>query len=483
MPLVLTEMNHQREEIQESKPDPTGVVLVDQFGKWEIARRDGIRLSGNGPIIGLKRSSAWLSNLSFEESRSIFSSDEHRQIVRGGNWLLYGLDEIMREWGYAKFDIKNSAGFLSTITGRMTDIVEGIIRGQGTKGAEKKLREICRSASLATGLMSMMETAVRKTVPSDEKVRDHLEKTYQNGMFYRKDHVNDSEIILDFRFPRMSYSLSLASVKVPTDSSWQKATRPDNISYNDFVAEVVQLGRPAIFRGMFDYDHETQPRWLGALIGNREGTERSRFLVDEILGVPDIDRNIESALISKGGDVASVTSGMLNNIIKDFGGESAASLSWTAGLVAENIMAAPHRAGRTSQAAVSAEQVWLAARDRMKMAPLMASLTESGCLVHNARGGRVTVMAPRAPEVILAAVSLAWEHGAYLPIGQAMEVKKLFETDMPTERSTFLGSDADYLVSVANHKGDRKTLWGLDAICDAPDAQARKEMADAVLNG
>lgn len=481
MALVFTDVGAPNRDLPEPKPDPIGVVLLDPFGNWEVARRDGYRMSGSGPVMGLKRSSSWLNNLPFEDSRSVFNSDEHKQNVRGANWLLYGLDEVLREWGYSRLDARNAAAFLSSITGRVFDIVDGMLRAQGVKSPEKRLREICRSASLATGLMSVMETGIRKSVPADDKIREHLERTYQNGMPHRNEAVSDSEMRLDFRFPRLSYALKLAQVRVPLDSEWQKAGRSEEMSQDDFVGEVVSLGRPAIFRALFSYDREIHPRWLGDVVGHKEGTERSRFLLDEVVGVPEMEKRIESALISKAGDGPSVVSGVLNNIVKAFGTESAACLSWTAGLVAENVIAAPHRAGRSTQAAVSAEQVWLAAKDRMMMAPLMRALTESGCIVSSARGGRVTVLAPRVPEVLLAATGLAWDHGAHLPLGQAMELQKGFQTDLPTERSAFLGSDADYLVAAANHKGDRRTLWGLDAICDEPDPDARAARAKAVL--
>lgn len=481
MTLVFTEVGAPSKDIPEPKPDPIGVVLLDPFGNWEVARRDGYRLSGSGPVMGLKRSSSWLNNLPFEDSRSVFNSDEHKQIVRGANWLLYGLDEVLREWGYSRLDARSSAAFLSTITGRVFDIVDGMLRAQGVKNPEKRLREMCRSASLATGLMTVMESGVRKTVPSDEKIREHLERAYQNGMPHRSEPITDSEVRLDFRFPRLSYALRLADIRIPTDSEWQKAGRSEDMPQDEFVREVISLGRPAIFRALFGYDSEAHPRWLGDIVGHKEGTERSRFLLDEVTGVPEMEKRIESALISKGGDSPTVVSGVLNNIIKAFGSESAARLSWTAGLVAENVIAAPHRAGRSSQAAVSAEQVWLAAKDRMMMAPLMRALTESGCLVSSARGGRVTVLAPRVPEVMIAATGLAWDHGAHLPLGQASDLRKRFDTDLPTERSSFSGSDADYLVAAANHKGDRKTLWGLDAICDEPDPDARAKRAAAVL--
>lgn len=481
MSLVLSELGAATKDLTEVRPEPIGVILLDAYGNWELARRDGYESSGNGPILGLKRNGTWLNNLNFDDSRATFTSEDNKQNVRGGNWLLYSLDEILTEWGYSKLSLKQSASFLSAITGRVFDITEGVLIAGKVRNPEKRLRDICRSASLATGLMTTMETAIRKTVPSDEKMRDHFEKAYQNGMPHRYERPNESEIKLDFRFPRFSYALKMAAVRVPVDSEWQKAGRPENISEDDFVREVLSLKRPAVYRALFDYDRDKHPRWLGDIIGHKDGTDRSRFLFEEIIGTPEVEKQIESALISKGQDVETVVSGLLKDLAASFGGAEYASLSWTAGLVAENIIAAPHRAGRSTQTQVSGEQVWLAAQDRMLMAPLMRALTEAGCLISSARGGKVTVTAPRVPEVIMAAASLAWDHGAYLPLGQANLVQKTFSTDLPTERAAFLGNDSDYLVAAANHKGDRKTLWGLDAICDKKTPKERKEAAQVVL--
>lgn len=481
MSLVLTDIGAASKDIPEPRPDPLGVICIDAFGNWHIARRDGYTQSGNGPIMGLKRTGSWLNNLDFEKSRALFSSDEHKQNVRGANWLLYTLDEILVEWGYSKLTVEQSATFLAPIAGRVFDILDFILTQRKVRNPEKRLREMCRSASLATALMTLMETSIKKSVPADEKMRDHYEKTYQNGMPYRYERPNESEIRLDFRFPRFSYAMRMAAVRVPVNAEWQKASRPEHTSQDDFVREVLGMGRPVIFRALYAYDQETHPRWLGDLIGHKDGTDRSRFLPAEVLGTFGMDRQIESALISRGGDAETMSSAILKDLAAAFGGADNASLAWTVGLVAENIIAAPHRAGRIAQPHVSGEQVWLAAQDRMLMAPLMEALTEAGCLISNARGGRVSVTAPRVPEVIMAAVSLAWDHGAYLSLGQANIVRKMFSTDLPTDRSAFLGSDADYLIAAANHKGDRKTLWGLDAICDEKTAADRKKLGARVL--
>ncbi len=481
MNLVLTNVGSSTRDTLETRPDPIGIILLDAFGNWEVARRDGHVLSGSGPVMGLKRNGTWVNNLEFDDSRSVFNSDEQKLIVRGAKWFLYSLNEILEEWGYTNLSIKKSASFLSSVSGRVFDITDAILTARKIKMPEKKLREICRSASLATGLMTLMETSIKKTIPVDDQMRDHFEKTYQNGISYRNEHLSDSEIRLDFRFPRLSYCLKLASVRVPMVAEWQKANRPEELSQEDFLREVSNIGRPAIFRALFDYDREKHPKWLGDVIGQKDGTGRSRYLFEEIVGTPEMDKHIESALISKGGDTETVVHGLLRDLVEGFGGVNSAALSWSVGLVAENIVAAPHRAGRSAQAATSSEQVWLAAQDRMMMAPLMRALTEAGCLVSSARCGRVTVTAPRVPEVLLAAVSLAWDHGAYLPLGQAAEISKTFSTDLPTERSAFLGSDADYLVAAANHKGDKKTLWGLDAICDLKTPKERADRAASVL--
>lgn len=481
MAIKLTDVGGSGKDALDTRPDPIGVILTDKFGNWEIARRDNYYRGGSGPIMGLKNNSSWLNNLEFEESRSVFNQEEQKQIVRGASWLLYGLDEILDEWGYAGIGIKPGAKFLSTITGRVFDITAAILEAKKNKAPDKKLREICRSASLATGLMSIMEYGIKKSIPSDDVMKEHLERTYQNGMPYRHDTPTESEIRLDFRYPRLSYALKLADVRIPAAAEWQKANKPDDLNEAEFIKEISSLNRPAIYRASINYDSDVHPTWIGDLIGHKLDTERSRFLLEELMAVEDVQKRIESALVSRGGYVDSVVHNLLKDMVKGFGGQESASLSWTVGLVAENIIAAPHRAGRTSQAAVSAEQVWLAANDRFLMAPLISALTDAGCLISSARGGRVTVMAPKAPEVILAATSLAWDHGAFLSIGQSAMLKKRFMIDLPTDRSAFDGPDHDYLIAAANHMGDKKTLWGLDGICDEKTPEKRAKLGRSII--
>ena len=451
-----------------------GALVVTPDHQWFARRDDGEKREGAGNFRKFG-SGFWVNNLSFDESKDLFRGSLSKT-VRSETWWKISVSEILAEWNSAGMTAERSANLLSMLFGRMSKLMINVIRetASDAEAAETEWRNLCHSASLPTGIYCLFEKQLEKHVPMETEMWEHFDKTRQVGFGFRKNDLQDNEVVLDFRKNIFSHAREIFSRKVPDVSIWKRTMRDESMSVTQFIDEIIDYGRPALIRALFSPHDEREREWVSAFINSGTG-ERSRFLAEEIKLLSHIPMEVDSALIGSGW-ADSVMKEPMDVLSRLCGGDEAAALSWSAGVIAENILAAPHRTGRNKTSHASGDSIWSASADRVLLAPVVEAIESAGGRILQARTGRITVAAAPVPEVIGAIVWAAWDLGAHLDYGSVARLTDAgICSDLPTERASFGGGDADYIFAAANHSADRAMLWKLDGIPFMPD-ETRKQI-------
>ncbi|PZO74061.1 MAG: hypothetical protein DI629_18770 [Mesorhizobium amorphae] len=454
----------EKDSVRDAAPRPAGVLVFDRaMTRWAAVRRGEDPMEGSGaPSSGLR--GTWVNNLDFDVSQGLFPKGS-RVIIRSSTWFRRDLNDMLSDWGAGRADPVRAAMIGSIISDRVCRACHDLVSSFGGGSADAETDRIFRSASLATGLSYLSESAVGASVPSDAGMREHLERALQDGAQTSGDGA-PGDLVLRFRMPALGLAMSALPAGVPAPEDWRKALRDEGESEAEFVAAVRGLGLPVLWRAMPSPDHAAAQAWRSALLGARGETVRSRFVDGEIdLFEPAFGARVDAALIASG-SAPCATRGLLDALISSFGGQRAAALSWSFGLLAENIIASAQRVSRRGARAVPSESVWIAAQERIACAGAAAAIESAGGEVTVIRGGRITCRVPHAAEIVSDVISAAWGSGAHLSAGDAAALRRLFPDAPPSDRPSWGGRDEDYLLAAASSRGDLGGAWALDSVCD-----------------
>ena len=439
---------------------PIGAIVIGEDHSWSARRDDGTSYDGEGAFRRLD-TGFWVNNLPFDESRQTFVGTLARTVRADGWWRMGGAD-MLAEWGAGALPVAGRANLLSLVYGRMSRILMGMMEARGADSADSDWNALCRSGSLATGLSALFNSDSGRGLPLESEMIEHFDKARQTGIYVRSGELPEENILMEFRFPRHAYAAKLLDARVPASSIWKRARRPDNQTAARFLQEVMASGRPALMRAFVSPDDERDRDWIAAF-ASTGGGERSRFLPEELVALEGVDMEIESALVGEAWEQP-VMAQAFESIVAAAGGPHAAALSWSAGLLLENVLIAPHRAGRRKGEHATGESLWLSAMDRIHTLPLVRVLDEHGARILSARSGRVQASIPPVPEIVTAMMWAAWDAGAHVDLGTAIRIREETGIDLPVERSSFGGGDADFIHAAACHSRDRKSLWKLDGL-------------------
>lgn len=467
---------------EEEKISDLGFLLMTETGPWFAYHGAAkLQLASEGSLKPLA-GHFWISDIPFERIKPV--SDEVRSAnFRSDGWLRLTAAQMRASWGVVEAPPARAARILAGSASRIWRLTqETLCRDMAERSGSippDMFRKIQRSASLATGVALAHGARLEAPTPEDERAREHLRRAYQSGMYIpgRKG-VDIGEVRLTFQFPRLSYALSLTEKPVPGLAVWQAATRRDKLSSEDFVRNLSETGRPAIYKAVSDLSRGGIPEAIEAF-ANRPGsgeTHRTRWIEEEIHILARYGAISVEGAIAGSGWVESSTGRLLRTLRDVAGGEGPAAGSWSVGVAAENILTSAFRkAGKDSKdrEVGSPEAVWLAARDRVAMLPAVMRLCEVGGSLVSAQGGTIVVKAPADPELLMVLAATAWEAGLHLPLGEA-EALNAMGVSIPMESSLFGGKDVDYPLSLVVHRGQRVALWRLDEVMDFPIAEREK---------
>ncbi|MBW3243573.1 hypothetical protein KUV57_12945 [Epibacterium sp. DP7N7-1] len=459
-----------------------GVIFFGEDGSWH-ARRHGTDFSASGE--GVPQSlepGLWVADMGYDEVRAI-SKEMRGLTMRSDSWLKLSVEQIRTAFGLSGRPLDQSLPIVSTIAHRVFRLTQEALRCNLAelryRAPQEYQNNLERSASLATAIAMVNAPAVSRTASSEKRVIDHFTRTYQAGMYLagRKD-PPEGHINLAFHFPRLSYARKVTEANVPASSIWQVASRKDSQGVEDFVSNMRETGRPAIYKAVCQPGELPVPEYIqvfaNGLNSSVGDTHRTRFIDEEIKLLSRYYRVSVEGVIAGSGWCPSATGRLIKSLEDTAGGCDAAHASWSVGLAAENILASALRSVRKETPGQTAEAVWIAARDRAAMIPAIEALVEMGASLVSAHYGNITVRTPLDIELMMLVVNAAWESGLVLPL-ESVEQLRQMGVPIPVEPSLFGGNDVDYLLSAVVHRRQRNALWSLDGIMDLPSAdRARK---------
>lgn len=462
--------------LTEKLPGP-GFVFFEPGGRWHAMRpASGFSMTSDGSLRDLEPG-LWVSNLPYDRV-NLLSKDINHIRVKSDGWFKITTAQMLSACGMSDTTPKRAAHFMAVFCDRIYRLSHEVFQAEipDPRQLSNFQRSIEKSPSLATGFTALHHQQMAKGRPSEKRTIDMLDRTYQSGMYcFGRKKPGEGQINLSFHFPRLSYALGITAQPVPGRAVWQIASREANQASNDFIQEVDATGRPVIYRASYRQGAGMGEHIEAFIEANRRtDTYRSLFLPDEIRQLRRrIDLSVESA-IAGGEWVESSTGRILHHLVEIAGGRKVASASWTASVIAENILASAFRQDWREKTGRTAEAVWLASRDRVAMLGAIEAFYGAGAILVTAQCGTITVQSPADPEMLFTILDTAWRHGMVLPIGESLRLVQLGVTP-PSEASLFGGLDVDYILSGIAQTGRKKALFTLDEVMDAPPGERREK--------
>lgn len=450
-----------------------GYVWFDPDGTWHAFRPGtGFRMTSDGSIRDLEPG-LWVSNLGYERAQVVAKAASH-VILRSDEWLKMVSAQILGALGVEGVDGRKSGQVMSIIADRVYRLSQNVIRlrNPDPKSVSAVVKRIERAPSLATGLQNIHHEEMARTRPSEKRTLDVLEMTYQHGMYcFGRKKPADGHVNLSFHFPRLSYALEICAAQVPDRAVWQIGSRDEGTTSRDFLSEIEALNRPAIYRATHAHGPGMGEHVEAFVDSSRKsGSYRSLFLAEEIRHLMRcVDVTIES-VVAGGGWRDSGTGGVLQLLVQACGGMEVATRSWSAALLAENILASTFRRVQSDKGGRLVESVWLAARDRARMLPVISDFYDIGATLVSAQLGNIVIQCPQDPEMLMLVLDTAWRKGLVLPASEAAMMSR-FGVTPPNCRSSFGGLEADYILAAIAQGGRSRALLTLDTVLDVEPPQ------------
>lgn len=478
MKIELSELKN--EDLLADGRDPkilAGYVYVQPNGAWHAFRvSTGFEKSGDGSLAVLEPG-IWISNLKFDASKSIERALPGI-VLHSDHWLKMQTDTILTAWGMTGANGRTVARLMASIVHRACALVLEAVEAWDASSATHRRAAILLGSrpSLATAIAGILEKDLLSNRSAEAIVESMLSKTYQLGMSsYVRKNPPEGFVNLSFNFPRLSYALALTREQVPNGGLWKLGPRSAGVSEADFYAAAAKLKEPLIFRtSSFS---TTRNDNLDVFAGNNqfEGTYRGLYTRDEYeLLRKEWGDTAQSVFVGSGWS-ASVVGKFLDAFVDVCGGRNVASLSFTANLVAENIFAAAFRKPKRDTGSEPPEAVWLAARDRVVLYPVIQDFVQFGASLRAAQHGGVQIQCPVDPELLSGVLETAWRHGMTLPMDRVAEISAL-GVAIPYDRASFGGNPVDYTFCAIAQTGKKKSLFVLDEIMDVDQADRSDRM-------
>lgn len=480
MPIKLTDIDHEDHVPAWAHRDPIGVVMIDDDGWAAACPSLDFGEEGVGRPTDLRGDVKWVVGLGYNEVRPIEASQSRGDIrLRGEDWLKPNLHESIAEWGMEGHSRRQRAAMLASLCERIMKIsFEAVLKHANTTPNREQIviTSMERSPSLANAFRNAMGAAIDKANPSDKKISGRISDAMKFGAFaVRETRIDDGEMSLVLRVPRLVHALNVLKRPVPSAGKWKKAQLDEKLLSPQTIRDLHELDRPAIISAKVTPKPGLENVFLSSwTVPSGIGYSRISYTLEEateMLGEYDF---IEPHVLVGPGWRESTGGQLLASLIETSGGGAFAHSSWSIGVVAENILLGSMRSARTrtrgEENVISPESVWTAAYDRVSMFPVVQRMEDYGVTVLSGYAGGIRIKMIEDPEMAASVTRGAWDNGLHLQMQTAIKLRNM-GIDIASEQESYGGDAAGMLYASMCQKGRQNAFWNIDKINDKPSGE------------
>jgi len=477
MTLRLTDLDQDDLTPIETMRDPIGVLLIDEKGWSAVSAKARISESGSGTPADLAGGMNWVTNCAYDTMKGVNMAIGRSDVrLKTSDWFKPDLSEMLEDWGADRYSRQQRAELLARLTDWIMRLSFETIRAHGGASAAREqmvLNQIERSASLATGFRISMGTQMDKGASTDRKVVAATVGAMKFGAFVPEEAaLSDGELMLRLRPPRLPYAEMILSRPVPAPGKWQQAHLENKDMITDQMLVALKgLQRPVLISARIVPVRGAEDSLLATwTTPSGPGYVRKAFPLEEVETLFKAYRFYDP-LVMVGPGWKEPAGKELIDALKEVCGEvDLAYASWSAGVVAENILCGMMRIGRApkggGEGVTVPESVWIGAYDRIAMLPMIRALQGFGLTLVGGYAGGIRFKSPEDPEMISHVVNAAWEIGMHTQMSLVRRVREL-GSSLNSDRSLFGGAADQILLAFLMQTGRTGQLWKIENIIDA----------------
>jgi hypothetical protein len=482
MTIRLTDLDQDDQTPIDQMRDPIGVLLVEEGGWAAVCARSGFAESGPGAPSGLPGTTAWLTNCSYDQVKGLKMTVGRSDLrLRTSDWFKPDLEEMIEDWGAARLSLLKRAELLSKAVDRVMRLSYETIRGYAALSPTREqalLNMVERSASLATGFRTVLAPEMERDVSTEKRFTVATYSAMKFGAFVLDDStLLEGELMLRLRPPRMAYVEKILSQPVPAQGKWQQARLDKaDLLTPELLASLRELGRPVLVTARVQPVRGAEDPFLATwTVPSGYGYVRKTYPLEEVVELSGAYRFHDPIVMVGPGWKEASAAGLLRAVRAACGADPLAHASWSAGVVAENVLCAAMRNGRApkgeSEGVTNPESVWIGAYDRIAMRPHVGALQGFGVTLMGGYAGGLRFKAPEDPELISTALNAGWEMGLHAQIGLIRRVRDM-GAEVLSSRELFGGAWEHVIAPLLTQSVRIGPLWKIDEIMEL-DAERR----------
>lgn len=449
---------------QAAPPKPSvkiGALLVNSEGQFFGS--DGSACWTGNDYRDLPGGLVWITSHEYQEARRIAGSYPGKQ-TRSNNWMRSKLSSWMLEWNI-EGETEASARLLGQLSNRVFLTANEVLMKQLPPNSRDWAVNLGSQPSLSTALYEALATPWKKGEPTE--LLDAIRNALKTGAMIPGRKGSSADTIWNFQSSRLSHARKVAAT--PTPAGGWKVVQLNGMDVHEFVRNLVKSGLPALVcvdahGASRDLPQTLQP-WFTATRGG------GRFWLTgiELLAMPNLDGlKVESAYLaqaeSTAGNWKTFLDGLstLNGEAVEFQKLSLPSLSWSVGMLAENLIAASWRYKDDKPDFAPA---FYAAQDNIVTEKRARVMAEAGVSVLQYFLGGVIAQVSRDPESVLVAADAAWRAGLFLP-SAFVELGRKLGIRMAGRPEDWGGDPEDLFMARLIAAGRKDIRWEFDQVLE-----------------
>lgn len=483
MTIRLTDLDQDDQTPIEMMRDPVGVLLIEEGGWSAVSVRAGFSESGSGSPSGLAGAMSWHTNRPYDLLQGLRMTIGQSDLrLRSTDWFKIDLEEMLEDWAAERYDGPRKAALLARCVDRIIRLSYEAVRAYADLSPTREqtlFNMIERSGSLATGLRIALSTEMERDLPAERKLTAATLSAMKFGAFVLEDStVHEDEILVRLRAPRFGYAETVLSKPVPANGKWQQARLDDaEVLTEEHIEGLRELDRPVLVTARVQAVKGAEDPLLATwTIPSNQGYVRKTYTLEEVVEMSGSYRFHTPIVMVGPGWRPSSARALLGAVEAACGSRRLAHASWSAGVVAENVLYAVMRNGRAprgkNDGMTSPESVWVGAHDRIAMRPLITALTGFGMTLMGGYAGVIRFKAPKDPEMLSAVINAAWEVGLHAQMGLSRQVRGM-GGEILAEAGLYGGDPEQIIAPLFTQSGRTGPLWKIDEIIElSPESRA-----------